>query len=123
MDDYELSRREREADEALYAVDPDLARELGYAPPPAPDPAVRAQMEATLSKLAANYVGPQQLGAVAAQNAAVQHQQMLSAHQGGILGAFGAILGGAVGGVQGSAAGRTAVRYEVGRRFFPPDYR
>lgn len=38
MTDYELDRLEREANERLYAVDPDFARELGYEPPPQPDP-------------------------------------------------------------------------------------
>lgn len=66
MDEYEIARREREADEARFTMGGALQA----------DHAHHDRMQRALEN------------AAAAQNAAAAHQSMLCAHLGGILGAF-----------------------------------
>lgn len=114
MDEYELSRREREADEALYAVDPDLAIELGYVPP-RPSTVLRFAMGGALQADRAHHERMQRaLGNVAAQNAVQQEQLRGPGH------AFGAIVGGGLGAFLGGPHG-SALGSSIGPIFgFPP---
>lgn len=92
MDAYELDLLEQEANEALYRVDPAFARELGYRPPPPPDP----KLAIAFQRLMANQALQQQ-GSMFAQLG--QQQQVPGPFERQLRGAGG------LGGMLGSALG------------------
>lgn len=83
MDDRELERLEREADEALYRVDPSFAQELGYIPPPQPTPGHVSLHEALMMQRSHSIQQP--------------HLAQTQQYQGGLSGSMGGA--GLVGGV------------------------
>lgn len=109
---HEVERAEREANEALYAVDPELARELGYKPPPATVPFAREQAALARTQMQNVAFHQHALQQQLANTAAQQHVAR------GPLSALGNILGSSLGGALGGAIGK-----RVPERYFPPRYR
>lgn len=85
---HEVERAEREADEALYAVDPELARELGY-DPPARGSYLTVHMGQMQNVAFQQMPFQQQLAQTAMLRQ--QYQSRSGSHLGGILGVLGAL--------------------------------
>lgn len=96
---HEIERREREANEALYAVDPDFALEMGYVPPPAPP--VR---NPDLYRNVPSQETTDLHRALMSQASAVQAQQQVRPSQ-GLFGQLAGAVGGGMGPLFGGALG------------------